>query len=924
MKKLHVITLLESFSVGLIALTLSACGGGDTTPVLETPGITIPTTNLVLLTDTIGEIKSPELVSAISLEFEEENISILISNNVDECCGEPAIAGTNIEGLTGPGDGISVVVPDDAEGTTHIGLNYFRGSNASTNEGSMTVLIDDVEVGSLIPVINSDDWATLANNGIPTVYLEVGALTAGQVVTLIVDDAFSAGNLDSIGFYNNENYQYLVAGNTANIEGMTLYTFDEDKVEGESACVDDCAAQWPPYTIPTLEHLVPFSSGNVSTITRTDGSLQVTINDEPLYFYAEDQFVGDMLGADINNWKIADLIPNGKPPELIALVKLGDEDAISEIIGNGISECCGPDPFLNEDGNLGGLDGPGDGFSVIVPEEASGLSVVGFTYYRGTDSSGSMSVLVDGVQVATLILHGNADSSWGAFLENAIPTAYVTLDVPLSAGQIVTLMTDNQFSAGVGISVGFYLPGTLEEEDVVIPPEEPEQENTLAAPHTYKAVVKLTFDSLPAENIVGNGIAECCGLADPVIQDDGTLNGFYGNGDIVTINVPAGAAGLNVIGLGLAVGDNGGAPLGVDVTVNGEDAGMIKPSRNSDDWVTTYDNVPNTFFLTLDAPLAEGDVISITPIGDFAAGVGLHFGFYIPTLLEFGFTELPAESFIGNDIDEGNCCGVTGPTILDNGFMGGYTGNGDIVQITVPSVAAGITTIGLGLAVGDNGGAPLGVDVTINGEDAGVILPSRNSDNWETTYASTPNTFFLTLDTPLVEGDVIALTPSGDFSAGTGLNFGFYGNTYAALTQFPFTALPAESFIGNDVDEGNCCGVTGPTILDNGLMGGFTGNGDIVQITVPAAAAGTSIVGLSLAVGDNGGGPLGVDVTVNGENTGVIIPVRNSDNWETTYFGSPSIFFLELSTPLAEGDVVTITPSGDFTAGTGLHFGFYE
>ena len=316
--------------------------------------------------------------------------------------------------------------------------------------------------------------------------------------------------------------------------------------------------------------------------------------------------------------------------------------------------------------------------------------------------------------------------------------------------------------------------------------------------------------------------------------------------------------------------------------------------------------------------MLSGDFLDYFPLDDE------HFGFYIATQLEFSFTQLSEDSFIGNDIDEGNCCGVTGPTVLDNGLLGGYTGNGDIIQITVPATANGIATIGLGLAVGDNGGAPLGVDVSVNGNAAGVITPMQNSSDWENTHAGMANTFFLTLDTPLAEGDVVALTPSADFSAGTGLHLGFYGNTYAAVSQFPFSSLPAESFVGNDTDEGNCCGVTGPTVLDNGLLGGFTGNGDIVNITVPAAGVGSSVVGLGIAVGDNGGAPLGVDVSVNGESVGVITPMQNSSNWETTLFGSPSIFFLDIGTPLNAGDVVSITPSGDFAAGTGLHFGFYQ
>ena len=149
------------FGLGIVSLALTACGGDDTTPDLETPPVTIPTSNLILITDSDGSVKPPEMVASSILELEDEGVATLISNGVDECCGAPSIVDNRVDGVTGAGDGISVVVPESSDGDTYIGLSYFRGNNAPQNEGSMTILIDDVVVGNLIPVINSDDWATL-------------------------------------------------------------------------------------------------------------------------------------------------------------------------------------------------------------------------------------------------------------------------------------------------------------------------------------------------------------------------------------------------------------------------------------------------------------------------------------------------------------------------------------------------------------------------------------------------------------------------------------------------------------------------------------------------------------------------------------------------------------------------------------------
>jgi predicted lipoprotein with Yx(FWY)xxD motif len=91
---------------------------------------------------------------------------------------------------------------------------------------------------------------------------------------------------------------YLVATN-----GMTLYKYTPD-TPGASNCTGACATAWPPYTISADEASAmlggtPGITGTVGTITRADGSLQVTYNDVPLYFYAKDQNVGDTNGQNV-------------------------------------------------------------------------------------------------------------------------------------------------------------------------------------------------------------------------------------------------------------------------------------------------------------------------------------------------------------------------------------------------------------------------------------------------------------------------------------------------------------------------------------------------------------------------------------------------------------------------------------------------
>src|SRR5262249_11557545 len=92
--------------------------------------------------------------------------------------------------------------------------------------------------------------------------------------------------------------QYLVAAN-----GMTLYHFTKD-TPGVSNCSGQCAVQWPPYTVSssTAAAGLPGGSavgGTISTIVRSDGTMQVTYNGEPLYFWYKDVNPGDTTGQNV-------------------------------------------------------------------------------------------------------------------------------------------------------------------------------------------------------------------------------------------------------------------------------------------------------------------------------------------------------------------------------------------------------------------------------------------------------------------------------------------------------------------------------------------------------------------------------------------------------------------------------------------------
>jgi len=87
-------------------------------------------------------------------------------------------------------------------------------------------------------------------------------------------------------------------------EGMSLYVFMADTQDsGTSACTGDCAAEWPPLMTDGDPVVGAGVDGTrLGTITRDDGSLQVTYNGWPLYRFAGDTAPGDTNGQGIDEF----------------------------------------------------------------------------------------------------------------------------------------------------------------------------------------------------------------------------------------------------------------------------------------------------------------------------------------------------------------------------------------------------------------------------------------------------------------------------------------------------------------------------------------------------------------------------------------------------------------------------------------------
>lgn len=165
--------------------------------------------------------------------------------------------------------------------------------NRPTTSGFIKVAAGLIAVAAIVGACSSST---------PSAAQGVAGVTAAPVVTQAPVAPPAAGTATvmakTIG-----SQVILVAGSNE----MTVYTFTKDTAgSSASACSGGCLTKWPALTVaagaaPTAGDGV---TGALATITRADdGTLQVTYNGLPLYFYAGDKAPGDTNGS-YPNWNL--------------------------------------------------------------------------------------------------------------------------------------------------------------------------------------------------------------------------------------------------------------------------------------------------------------------------------------------------------------------------------------------------------------------------------------------------------------------------------------------------------------------------------------------------------------------------------------------------------------------------------------------
>jgi predicted lipoprotein with Yx(FWY)xxD motif len=160
------------------------------------------------------------------------------------------------------------------------------------------------------------------------------ALVAGLALTIFVAGCGSSGASQApVASGSGSGAALTIGTGTASVgtfltgpNGHTLYTKSGDSAT-TSTCTGACATSWPPLTITAGQQVVGASGvmGTFGTLTRADGSIQVTYVGLPLYYWVQDTKAGDVTGQGVGGFSVAGVSggTSGSPAPIPTAVNYG-------------------------------------------------------------------------------------------------------------------------------------------------------------------------------------------------------------------------------------------------------------------------------------------------------------------------------------------------------------------------------------------------------------------------------------------------------------------------------------------------------------------------------------------------------------------------------------------------------------------------
>ncbi len=204
--------------------------------------------------------------------------------------------------LVGPTGMTLYIFTNDEPGVSNCSGECLTNWPALTVE-SADAIVPGLYLGGELGTITRDDGSLqVTYNGWPLYYFANDAAIgdangegAGEKWYTVVPETVAVSTSEELGDF------------LTSFDGMTLYTFANDEA-GVSNCADECATNWPPFTLAEGQRLAAPAGveGELGTITRADGGIQVTYNGWPLYFWKDDAAPGDTLGQGLGDvWFVA-------------------------------------------------------------------------------------------------------------------------------------------------------------------------------------------------------------------------------------------------------------------------------------------------------------------------------------------------------------------------------------------------------------------------------------------------------------------------------------------------------------------------------------------------------------------------------------------------------------------------------------------
>lgn len=152
-------------------------------------------------------------------------------------------------------------------------------------------------------------YSTSVETTVPSTIVSNKSSSTASTSVSVTSTVHAANTSYTVSVMNSASIgNYLV-----NASGFTLY-YNKNDVQnaGTSVCNGGCASAWPPFYVSTVVVPSSLSSNSFGTMTRNDGTKQLTYDGYPLYRFAGDTSSGQTNGQGLDNVWYAVPIP-GNP-----------------------------------------------------------------------------------------------------------------------------------------------------------------------------------------------------------------------------------------------------------------------------------------------------------------------------------------------------------------------------------------------------------------------------------------------------------------------------------------------------------------------------------------------------------------------------------------------------------------------------------